>query len=67
VARVNNQIRQYTFDVSELATHNNLTIAFESACYYGWNVTGGPDAEYFPNGEGFSTREWPVLLVDVED
>ncbi|TFK54547.1 glycoside hydrolase family 2 protein [Heliocybe sulcata] len=54
VAWVNNQFRQYVFDVTEmLASPNsgdtNLTVEFESAWYYGLNVTARPDAEYFPN------------------
>ncbi|KAF7377200.1 Glycoside hydrolase family 2 protein [Mycena sanguinolenta] len=47
VAWVNNQFRQYIFDVSFLRgiTTGNLTVAFESAYYYGQNVSMRPDAE----------------------
>ncbi|KAJ6452761.1 glycoside hydrolase family 2 protein [Mycena sanguinolenta] len=47
VAWVNNQFRQYMFDVSFLTeiTAGNLTVAFESAYYYGQNVSMRPDAE----------------------
>ncbi|EPQ57150.1 glycoside hydrolase family 2 protein [Gloeophyllum trabeum ATCC 11539] len=60
VAWVNNQFRQYVFDITEkLASprsgDNNLTVAFESAWYYGLNVTSRPDAEYFPNTANVTT------------
>ncbi|KAJ7669852.1 glycoside hydrolase family 2 protein [Mycena polygramma] len=47
IAWVNNQFRQYVFDVSFLSgvTAGNLTVAFESAYYYGLNVSMRPDAE----------------------
>ncbi|KAJ7757190.1 glycoside hydrolase family 2 protein [Mycena maculata] len=47
VAWVNNQFREYVFDVSFLssATAGNLTVVFESAYYYGLNVSMRPDAE----------------------
>ncbi|KAF8181359.1 glycoside hydrolase family 2 protein [Mycena galopus ATCC 62051] len=47
VAWVNNQFRQYVFNVSFLSdiTAGNLTVAFESAYYYGQNVSMRPDAE----------------------
>ncbi|KAJ7111307.1 glycoside hydrolase [Mycena epipterygia] len=47
IAWVNNQFRQYVFDVSFLKslTAGNLTVAFESAYYYGLNVSMRPDAE----------------------
>ncbi|KAJ6476699.1 glycoside hydrolase family 2 protein [Mycena vitilis] len=47
VAWVNNQFRQYVFDVSFLSgvTAGNLTVVFESAYYYGLNVSMRPDAE----------------------
>ncbi|KAJ7229306.1 glycoside hydrolase family 2 protein [Mycena haematopus] len=47
IAWVNNQFRQYIFDVSFLTkiTAGNLTVAFESAYYYGQNVSMRPDAE----------------------
>ena len=64
MAWVNNQFRQYGFDVSELIAlalddqpgDNNLTVAFESAWYYGLNVTARPDAELFPN-DGVRTSD----------
>ncbi|KAH7888955.1 glycoside hydrolase family 2 protein [Phlebopus sp. FC_14] len=54
VAWVDNQFTRYTYDVSDflrspLGGDNNLTIALESAWYYGLNVTSRPDAEAFPN------------------
>ncbi|KAK7023298.1 glycoside hydrolase family 2 protein [Favolaschia claudopus] len=47
VAWVNNQFRQYVYDVSFLnaITSGNLTVALESAYYYGLNVSMRPDAE----------------------
>ncbi|KAF7369433.1 Glycoside hydrolase family 2 protein [Mycena venus] len=47
IAWVNNQFRQYVFDVSFLkeVTSGNLTVAFESAYYYGQNVSSRPDTE----------------------
>ena len=50
VAWVNNQYQQYVYDVTDLIlspTDNdtNLTVALESAWYYGLNVTARPDAE----------------------
>lgn len=47
VAWVNNQFRQYVFDVSFLNAMGagNLTVAFESAYYYGLNVSMRLDAE----------------------
>ncbi|KAF8184658.1 glycoside hydrolase [Mycena galopus ATCC 62051] len=47
IAWVNNQFRQYVFDVSFLNAvgAGNLTVAFESAYYYGLNVSMRPDAE----------------------
>ncbi|KAJ7224013.1 glycoside hydrolase family 2 protein [Mycena haematopus] len=47
VAWVNNQFRQYVFDVSFLNQlgAGNVTVAFESAYYYGLNVSMRPDAE----------------------
>ncbi|KAJ7869021.1 glycoside hydrolase family 2 protein [Mycena leptocephala] len=45
VAWVNNQFRQYVFDVSFLTevAAGNLTVAFESAYFYGQNVSSRPD------------------------
>ncbi|EIN11243.1 glycoside hydrolase family 2 protein [Punctularia strigosozonata HHB-11173 SS5] len=53
VAWVNNQFRQYVYDVSDILAkvspgNTNLTVAFESAWLYGLNVTSRPDAEAFP-------------------
>ncbi|KAJ7187692.1 glycoside hydrolase family 2 protein [Mycena pura] len=47
IAWVNNQFRQYVFDVSFLrqVTTGNLTVEFESAYWYGLNVSSRPDAE----------------------
>ncbi|KAG5219397.1 glycoside hydrolase family protein [Salix suchowensis] len=48
-------VSQYTYDVSELVRsplHNdtNITVAFESAWFYGLNVSSRPDAETLPAG-----------------
>ncbi len=53
---VNNQFRQYVYDVTNLIlapvnNDTNLTIALESAWYYGLNVTARPDAETSPTGD----------------
>lgn len=58
---MNNQFQQYVFDVSKaiakpVAGNNNLTVDFESAWYYGLNVTARPDAEFFPGGPGTGVR-----------
>ncbi|KAA1472783.1 glycoside hydrolase [Dentipellis sp. KUC8613] len=50
VAWVNNEFQQYVYDVSDLLAspvngNTNLTLAFESAWYYGQNVTNRPDTE----------------------
>ncbi|KAH0828104.1 glycoside hydrolase family 2 protein [Lanmaoa asiatica] len=65
VAWVNNQFRRYTYDVSgylesPVGGDNNLTIALESAWYYGLNVTARPDAEklFIFNFEYPNVREW---------
>lgn len=56
VAWVNNQFRQYTFDVSGILASNdvigdrNLTLNFEAASTYGFNVSTRPDMEFFPEG-----------------
>ncbi|KIK54373.1 glycoside hydrolase family 2 protein [Collybiopsis luxurians FD-317 M1] len=57
VAWVNNQFRQYVFDLTPhipatAASGGNLTIDFESAFWYGLNVSSRPDAEFFPGGNG---------------
>ncbi|EIN11242.1 glycoside hydrolase family 2 protein [Punctularia strigosozonata HHB-11173 SS5] len=62
VAWVNNQFRQYVYDVTHIlsstsARHTNLTIAFESAWLYGLNVTSRPDAEFFPNTNEVTTSD----------
>ena len=51
VAWVDNQFRQYTYDVTEFlsapsAVDRNLTVALESAWLYGMNVTSRPDVEW---------------------
>ncbi|KAG6916247.1 hypothetical protein DXG01_007744 [Tephrocybe rancida] len=63
VAWVNNQFRQYTFDVSTaisapLPTDNNLTVVLESAYRYALNVSVLPEAEHFPGNGGF---EYPGI------
>ncbi|RPD82731.1 glycoside hydrolase [Lentinus tigrinus ALCF2SS1-7] len=50
VAWVNNEFQQYVYDVTDLIlapvnNDTNLTVALESAWYYGLNVTARPDAE----------------------
>lgn len=65
VAWVNNQFRQYIYDVTDLlaspSPHDtNLTVAFESAWWYGLNVTSRPDAEWV-HGDIFeypTVRQW---------
>ncbi|KAK7043101.1 hypothetical protein VNI00_008455 [Paramarasmius palmivorus] len=54
VAWVNNQFREYVFDVTPhvIAGSGNLTLDFESAVAYGLNVSSRPDAEFFPGGNG---------------
>lgn len=59
VAWVNNQFRQYVYDVTDMlaspSVHDkNLTVAFESAWLYGLNVTARPDVEWVP-GDVVST------------
>ncbi|KAG1889956.1 glycoside hydrolase family 2 protein [Suillus subluteus] len=66
-----NIFRRYTFDVSHYLSSpagedNNLTIALESAWYYGLNVSMRPDAEYFPTTPIVSTEdnfEYPNVRV----
>ncbi|KII92216.1 glycoside hydrolase family 2 protein [Plicaturopsis crispa FD-325 SS-3] len=65
VAWVNNQFEQHVFDVSDILASpsqndNNLTVAFESAWYYGLNVSSRPDAEFAPsdNYEYPGVRQW---------
>ncbi|EPQ57141.1 glycoside hydrolase [Gloeophyllum trabeum ATCC 11539] len=60
VAWVNNQFRQYIFDVTDKlasphAGDKNLTVAFESAWYYGLNVTSRSDAQHFPEVMGIAS------------
>ncbi|THG96702.1 hypothetical protein EW026_g5176 [Hermanssonia centrifuga] len=65
VAWVNNQFRQYAYDVTDLIANpvhgnTNLTIVFESAYFYGMNVTARPDVEWVP-GDVFEypfIRQW---------
>ncbi|KAG1812220.1 glycoside hydrolase family 2 protein [Suillus subaureus] len=67
-----NIFRRYTYDVSDYLSSstggdNNLTIALESAWYYGLNVTMRPDAEYFPNTPIFeypNVRAWIRKIND---
>ncbi|KAJ7136353.1 glycoside hydrolase family 2 protein [Mycena crocata] len=60
IAWVNNQFRQYVFDVSFLSslTAGNLTVAFESAYSYGLNISSRPDAENLLGS--FFTMEVPA-------
>ncbi|TCD67218.1 hypothetical protein EIP91_000394 [Steccherinum ochraceum] len=55
VAWVDNQFRQYVYDVSSLlsapAGDSNITVSLESAYLYGLNVTSRPDAEISPTGD----------------
>ncbi|EJD02700.1 glycoside hydrolase [Fomitiporia mediterranea MF3/22] len=63
VAWVNNQFRQYVYDVSAILAGNsssgddNLTVAFEAASTYGLNVSSRPDVEW--DLEGISVFEYP--------
>ncbi|THH07222.1 hypothetical protein EW145_g3531 [Phellinidium pouzarii] len=65
IAWVNNQFRQYIYDVSDILSNfsniaagdNNLTVSFEAASAYGLNVSTLPDMEYFP--AGVSVFEYP--------
>ncbi|TFK44105.1 glycoside hydrolase [Crucibulum laeve] len=60
VAWVNNQFRQYSFDVSQLLASPKsaqLSVALESAWHYGLNVTSRPDAEFFPSGPNIRTSD----------
>ena len=56
IAWVNNQFRQYVYDVSGILAgnsssgDNNLTVAFEAASTYGLNVSSRPDVEWDPEG-----------------
>ncbi|KAJ3809985.1 glycoside hydrolase family 2 protein [Lentinula aff. lateritia] len=57
IAWVNNQFRQYVYDLTPhipaaAASGGNLTVEFESAFWYGLNVSSRPDAEFFPGGNG---------------
>ncbi|RPD64762.1 glycoside hydrolase [Lentinus tigrinus ALCF2SS1-6] len=56
VAWVNNEFQQYVYDVTDLIlapvnNDTNLTVALESAWYYGLNVTARPDAEASLTGD----------------
>ncbi|KAH8077515.1 glycoside hydrolase family 2 protein [Cristinia sonorae] len=55
VAWVDNQFRQYVYDISSLIEspigHTNVTVSLESAYHYGLNVTSRPDAEISPTGD----------------
>lgn len=63
IAWVNNQFRQYVYDVSTVLGrnisigNNNLTVAFEAAAAYGLNVSARPDMEFV---EGVSVVILPV-------
>ncbi|KAH7909288.1 glycoside hydrolase family 2 protein [Hygrophoropsis aurantiaca] len=60
VAWVNNQFRRYVFDVSAFlpsispqnTRDNNITIALESAWFYGLNVTSRPDTQRYRGMRG---------------
>ncbi|KAJ3556228.1 hypothetical protein NP233_g12026 [Leucocoprinus birnbaumii] len=62
LAWVNNQFRQYVYDVSDILAsprNSDLVIELESAWKYGLNVTARPDAESFPtNYEYPGVRMW---------
>lgn len=56
MAWVNNQFRQYVYDVTNLIkspSHGdqNITVSFESAYAYGLNVTSRPDVEWTINDD----------------
>lgn len=71
VAWVNNQFRQYTFDVSEImasndgTSGNNLTINFEAASAYGFNVSTRPDMEFFPEGVSVVSLINTICLLSI--
>ena len=59
VSWVDNQFRQYVFNITDLILSSdnqkggtNITFSFESAFYYGRNVSARPDAETFPGKNG---------------
>lgn len=77
VAWTNNQFRQYTFNVTDIIssltsdgefveehrgpTNKNLTIALESAYWYGLNVSSRPDTEFLVDSGDFEVpwvRQW---------
>lgn len=56
VAWVNNQFRQYVYDITDLIRSpehgdRNITVSFESAYTYGLNVTSRPDVEWTINDD----------------
>lgn len=67
VAWVNNQFRQYVYDVSDILAgstsggDNNLTVAFEAAATYGLNVSARSDMEHL---EGVSVVIGPCLMTN---
>ncbi|KAG6902502.1 hypothetical protein C0995_015694 [Termitomyces sp. Mi166 len=77
VAWVNNQFRQYTFDISTAisapsSSDNNLTVAFESAYFYALNVSTRPDVEQFPGNGGVRNAFeypgiWPMIRKVASD
>jgi hypothetical protein len=66
VAWVNNQFRQYVFDVTSFVEtgvsqgSTNLTVAFESAWHYGLNVTSRSDAVFYPGVDVRGMSELPL-------
>ncbi|KAH9885437.1 glycoside hydrolase [Cubamyces lactineus] len=65
VAWVSNQFQQYVYDVTDFVAapvkhDTNVTVALESAYFYGLNVTARPDAEISPTPdfEYAGIRQW---------
>ncbi|KAH0589713.1 putative beta-mannosidase A [Termitomyces sp. J132] len=73
IAWVNNQFRQYTFDISTAISapspsDNNLTVSLESAFFYALNVSTRPDVEQFPGNGGFEYPGiWPMIRKVASD
>ena len=71
MAWVNNQFRQYVFDVTDMVSspvqdNTNITVAFESAWLYGLNVTARPDVDTIFNIDVSQSRT-SVAIARVID
>ncbi|KAG6810202.1 hypothetical protein H0H92_012914, partial [Tricholoma furcatifolium] len=72
VAWVNNEFRQYTFDISDAIASpspvdNNLTISLESAYLYALNVSTRPDVEQLGNGGFEYPGVYPMIRKIASD